>query len=153
MSKEKSQLPTKLTADTIPVMLEQVKNQIKEITGGGVKSEITNGSIPGFGKINDIKTLDNIIKATSSVTGRAKAYKEAAELVVPTGVKKPQFKIDGMSEAAMVNHLKARAIEVGRKEQLDVLKKIQKELEDNLTAEQKRENSLAKIQALIEAQQ
>lgn len=138
-----------LGQNDVPKMLSQVIAQIKLIKGNLPETPQTNGNLPGFGKIQTIATLDELIKATSMINGKSEAYKKAAELIVPIGVKKPTFTIDGMSVDNMINHIKLRAIEVGNKEKLAKLNKIKSTLEENLSAEAKLANDLKKIQGML----
>lgn len=148
--KTESSLPAKLTVENVPELLERVMKQIRTIKGDIPETPKTTGDLgSGFGTIESIKTLDDLIKATSMVVGKSEAYKKAAKLIVPDGVKTPEFTIDGMKVSNILDHIKMKAVEVGNKEKLTKLNKIRKELEDNLSEEDKRAKSLAKIENIL----
>jgi hypothetical protein len=151
-TQQESALPAVLGTNDVPKMLEQVTAQIKLIKGNLPKTPKTDGNLQGFGKVEDINSLESIIKAASMVIGKERSYKEAAEIMIPKdvkGVKVPAFRIGGMKAQDVLDHLKVRAVEVGNKEKLDKLNKIKKELEANLSAEAKLANSLSKIKGIL----
>jgi len=133
----------------VPAMLEAVTKQINSIKEGLPKQNKTTGELTGFGKIENLKTVDTLIKAASSVLGRQKAYAEAAEEIIPEGVKIPAFKINGSTAAAWISDIKSRVVLVANKERLDKLTKIQKTLESNLSVKDKLARDLQDIQEIL----
>ena len=138
-----------LGTSDVPKMLAQVTAQISLIKGTLPETPKTKADIPGFGKIDDLIDLATIIKAASAVLGKAKAYRDTAEIIMPEHLKTPVFRLNGMNEEEMLEHLKTRAVEVGNKEKLDKLKKIKFTLEANLSQKEKLANDLKKIQNLL----
>lgn len=137
------------TQNDVPAMLEQVKEKIAELVGTGKKEPSTKGKhLPGFGEISKIEKEADLIKAFSSITGREDAYKAAAK-AMNIKTKVPPFVIEGIGAAKWKEDIRARYAEVAHKAQLDKLKSIQKTLEENLSAEAKLANDLAKISALM----
>lgn len=151
MSKETNNIAliTNPTQNDIPTFLAQVNAKIKEIRGQVVEENKTaDKHLDGFGKVKDIKTVEELVKAHASVVARQKLYNESAtELGVD--VKKYPFKLSGASASSWIDDIKSRMVTVKYKSELDKLNKIKKELEDNLSAEQKLQNSLQKISSLL----
>ncbi len=134
----------------VPTMLEKVTEEIKLIKGELPDSPNTSVELPGYGRIVTINSVDQLIKAASSVISRADAYKLAAKEVVPEGMKIPVFKLGGATKAQWIEDIKGRIIIVGNQAKLDMLYKVKGELEQNLSAEAKLANSLSKIQEMFE---
>lgn len=129
----------------IPGMLELVKKQISALKKGQVGDSSTKGkNLPGFGEISKITKVSDLIKAHSSVVNRAKAYAESASTLGLKTTKFP-FKLDGCTEKQWVTDIEAAASILANKAELDKLAKTKKLLEDNLSAEAKLKNDLAKI--------
>lgn len=135
--------------DAIPAFLEKVNAQIAALKGNIGSEPKTTGSLAGFGKIKDIKTVADLIKAHSSVTNRAAAYKASAKVILPTGIKMPPFMLDGSSESAWVADIQARVTIVAHKTQLDKLTKIKEKLESNLSAKAKLAKDLGDIANML----
>jgi hypothetical protein len=133
----------------IPKMLDMVNDQIKKIKGGLPDQPHTDKELPGFGKVANIKTVDDLIKAASMVRAKEKAYNEAAKEIIPEGMKKPVFKLQGITAGRWIEDISARVIVVGNKEQLDKLIKVKKKLEENLSAESKLARDLVEIQSIL----
>jgi hypothetical protein len=150
MTKKKKETTVALLGQNdVPTMLEQVNARIKAIKGELPEATHTTSNLPGFGKIAEIKTVDMLIKAASSVLGKEAAYKAAAKEIIPEGIKTPQFKIEGSTAKQWLDDIKNRVVVVGHKEQLTKLNSIKTELEANLSAEAKLANSLAKIKGIL----
>ena len=137
------------TQQDIPGMLKKVTERINALKKGSAEKVKTTGELGDFGKIKDIKKVDTLIKAYSSVTNRAKAYDEAAKEILPTGVSKPVFKIEGSTAAEWKSDIEKRIVEVGFQQELDKLNKVKKTLEENLSAEAKLANDLKKIAGFL----
>jgi len=133
----------------VPAMLEAVTKQINSIKEGLPKQNKTTGELTGFGKIENLKTVDTLIKAASSILGKQKAYIEAAKEIIPEGVKVPVFKLNGSTPDAWLSDIKSRVVLVANKERLDKLTKIQKTLESNLSVKDKLARDLQDIQAIL----
>jgi len=150
MSEEKTTttLATLGVAD-VPKYLDQVNQLIKDIKGNLPKSPNTNENLTGFGKINEIKTVAELLKAASMIMGKKAGYEAAAKKLLPEGYKVPTFKINGNTADHWLEDIQARIIVVYNKEKLEKLEKIKKTLEENLSAEAKLANDLLKIQNLL----
>ena len=135
----------------VPKMLETVKDQIKNLKGNVGKEEPTAKPLPGFGMIKDIKKLSDLIKAASMVNAKSAAYKEAAKQIVPEGIKPPNFEIEGMSQNSIIDHLRKRYAELYNSDRIKELLKVQKILEENLSAEAKLANSLKDIAGILKS--
>jgi len=149
MSEEKTTTLATLGVADVPAYLEQVNKLISEIKGNLPKAPNTNENLTGFGKISEIKTVSELLKAASMIMGKKAGYEAAAKKLLPEGYKVPTFKINGNTAAHWMEDIQARIIVVYNKEKLEKLEKIKKTLEENLSAEAKLANDLAKIKALI----
>jgi len=131
--------------EDIPKLLQQVKDQISKLKGGDGKEPSTVGkSLPSFGEIAHINSEQDLIKAFSSVTEKEVMYKGAIKEMGLSG-KIPTFDLEGVSAKKWKDDIKLRYAEVSQKQKLATLTAIQKELEDNLSAKDKLNNSLGKI--------
>jgi len=133
----------------IPKLLEKVVAQIKAIKGDLPEVPKTTGELQGFGKIGEIKTVECLIKAYSSVTNRAKAYREAAKEILPAHTKMPPFMLDQSSEQAWIDDIKNRIGIVAHESELKKLNNIKKKLEDRLSEEDKLNKTLEEIQNIL----
>jgi hypothetical protein len=155
MAKKKAEVAL-LGQHDIPGFLDTVKKQIASIKGDLPNTPKTTGELPGFGKIENIDKVETLIKAASSVLGREKAYYEAAEEIMPRNtegknlIKVPEFKLEGSTKDAWIDHIKSRMIIVANKTKLEKLEKIKRKLEENLSAEAKLANDLKEIQGIID---
>lgn len=125
------------TQEDIPALLEKVTKQINDIKGDLPKATKTTGTLDGFGKISDISTVTNLIKAYSMIDAKADAYDQAAAEILPEGIKKPALSINGSSPASWKTDIKGRIKVVARKAELDKLIKVKTKLESNLSAKAK----------------
>jgi len=150
MKKEKSLNLQSLGTNDVPVLLEKVNEKINEIKKGIPKEVTTKGKIlEDFGRIEDIDDVETLIKAASMVLGKEKAYKEAAKVVVPAGIKVPQFTISGHKAKDWIEAIESRVVEVAYKTELKKLEEVKKTLEENLSAEMKLANDLKKIATIL----
>lgn len=140
---------SKYTQENIPAMLAAVTAKITLLKGGIPKEATTKGKdLPGFGEITSIKTVQELVQAHSSVTNKARVYKESAEILdIP--LKKYPFKLNGCSEEQWVADITSTIAIVKNKVELDKLTKTKALLEANLSAEAKLAEDLKKIAALI----
>lgn len=125
------------TQDDIPMLLDKVNGQIKELKVGIPESTKTTGILDGFGTIANIATVANLLKAHSMIVAKSEAYDKSAKDILPKGVKKPALTINGSSPSAWIADIKGRIIIVGRKAELDKLIKVKTKLESNLSAKAK----------------
>lgn len=98
---------------------------LKHITDSVYK---TSGLIPGFAKnIKDETSIEELIKMYSSVSGRAKAYAEAAEDLLGPDSTYPAFKLNGATVADFKSDIKLRIDILNHKAKYDELVAIKKE--------------------------
>ena len=133
----------------IPGMLETINASIKKLKGGLPSETKTTGELPGFGKIKDIDSVSNLIKAHSTVVFKAKAYHASAKEILPEGIKAPAFVLAGSSEAAWVDDIKGRVGVVAHKSKLAKLTKIKNTLEGHLSEEMKLAKDLEGINEVL----
>ncbi len=154
MSEKKNEIAKKtdlmnLSIQDIPSLLETVNEQIETLKGGKTESNpAKNAVLDGFGKISDITDIQLLVKAASSVMGKAKYYKEAAEIVAKD-INVPEFSINGVTEKQWLKAVQKRIIQVMNAEKLKKLEQVRKTLEENLSAEAKLANDLKKIAEII----
>jgi hypothetical protein len=139
------------TQDDIPGLLETVNEKIKMIKGGIPKGTKTTGSLEGFGKVSSIETVEDLLKAYSMVKAKAAAFKDAADDILPEGIKLPIMKISGSAPSAWIVDLTARIKVVANKVELDKLIQVKEKLESNLSAKAKLNKDLADIHGILEA--
>ncbi len=137
------------TQADIPNMLETVVAKIKLLKAGVEDKPQTTGELDGFGSINKIDTVEQLIKAHSSVVNRQKCYDESANEILPENIKKPTFKLNGFSSKQWVSDIKKRIVEVGYKQELEKLNKVKTKLEANLSAEAKLAKDLKDIANIL----
>lgn len=140
-----------MTQDDIPAMLDKVNAQIAAFRKGLPKENKTTGSLEGFGPIDKLDSLPNLIKAFTMVTNKARAYREACETpnLLPQGIKPPPFKISGSSESAWCDDIRGRIVEVAHKTQIEKLTKIKATLESNLSQKAKLAKDLLEINNML----
>src|SRR4030042_75104 len=132
----------------IPGMLKIVLAKIKELKGNMPETSKTTGSLPGFGKIKEIKTVEDLIKAHSSVVGRQVAY-NASAAALDVNVDKFPFKIEGSTTEEWVNDIKATINIVKNKVALDKFDQVRIKLESNLSAKMKLAKDLEDCQNIL----
>lgn len=143
-----------MTVNDVPAMLEQVKEQIKALTGDTKNKEVT-VPFPGFGLLSDINDISILIKAASVVRAKEREYVETAPIVMPKPVEGakaipvPTFKLEGITAKVWLNAITVRIGEVYNADKLSKLKAVKSKLEANLSAEMKLANSLKEIAELI----
>ena len=136
--------------EDIPKMLETVNAKILKLKGGPEKEASTIGkTLDPFGEIANIDTIDELIKAYSSISARESLYKEAIK-ELKLKIKVPTFNIDGITPKKWKDDIKLRIQEVAFKDQLESLEKIKSKLEENLSQEAKLANDLAEVNKIME---
>ena len=135
------------TVADVPDLLKQVNEQIKQLKGEE-EDPITDGNLEGFGRLSDIDDVTTLVRAASSVMGKAAAYDKAAE---ETGVdiSKFPFKINKWGAEKWLKDIKRRINEVTFKDRLDKLTKVKDELEQHLSAEDKFNATVQNIVSII----
>lgn len=144
-----STVPAVLGQKDVPGMLLQVEEQIRLLKKGMPAQAHTTSELPGFGKINDIKTVDALLKAASSVQGKYDGYMEAGKKLMPDGMKIPTFKLGKSTYNQWMEDIKGAIIVVANKTQLDKLNLVKATLKENLSAEAKLAAGLASIGVIL----
>ena len=139
-----------ITREDLPAMLEQVIEKISALTPTKKSpSESVKGTeLPGVGLIENLKTVDSVVKAHSMVSAKEKAYDEA---VVNLGLKptKYKLKLNGISATRWQDALLGVVSEIENKVQLKNLNEIKKKLEDNLSEDAKLAKAFGDIQKIL----
>jgi len=106
-------------------------------------------NLQGFGDLSKETKVDTLVKAFSSVAGRANAYASAAkELDVESY---PEFIVDGGSVEDWKNDIKLRIAIITHKDELDKLKALQKEASAFLSQEDQKAIFLQKIAGSLQS--
>jgi hypothetical protein len=141
-------LPT-FSMDNLVSYLEVVKAKIKEIKGNDGDDFKISKDLPGFGNIQNIEDPVKLIQAYHSVSARETGYNEAAKEMGLTKV--PEFRLEGHLGTAWKQDIIRRYHLATKKEQLEKLEKVKKELEANLSQEDKLKAMTANIAEILEA--
>ena len=145
-------LSKQFTKEDVPGMLEKVNAAIEAIKQGIPEKKQTTGDLDGFGPIDEIDSVEQLIKAHSSVTGRARAYEASyAALAAKSKLKKkaPKFTIGDHSEQAWLDDIDARCIVVEHQSELKKLEQVKTKLESHLSEESKLSKDLAEIGSIL----
>jgi len=133
----------------IPGMLKIVLAKIKELKGNMPETSKTTGILPGFDKkVKEIDTVEELIKAHSSIIGRAKAYNESAEML-EVNIEKFPFKLEGSTAEEWINDIKSTINIVKNKVALDKFEQVRIKLESNLSAKMKLAKDLEDCQNIL----
>ena len=129
----------------VPNMLKDVTKQLEALTGGESKKSSTDGvDLPGFGVLNDIDDVQQLIKAHSSINAKEAGFKASCkELKLSLNLK--PFTVNGVEPKQWKHDISLRINAVANKVQIAKLKKIKTTLEGNLSAEAKLAKDLADI--------
>lgn len=138
---------TLMTVDDVPQLLEMVTKQITALKGGMPTGPKTTAALSGFGKIEGIHTVSELIRAAATVNAKETSYAAAAAMILPEGIKIPAFTLSGVSAKSWISDITARVSVVANKEKLERLTKMQDTLKANLSAKDKLANDLAAMQA------
>jgi len=133
------------TQNDVPAMLEKVTEQLNALMGGAPKESSTKGvQCPGFGLIENIDDVQQLVKAYGSIIGKEEYFKTAVK-ELGLKIKLKPFTVNDITPAKWKSEIEARISTVANKVQIDKLKQIKATLESNLSAEAKLAADLAKI--------
>jgi hypothetical protein len=133
------------TQNDVPGMLEKVTLQLNELIGSEPKESSTKGvQCPGFGLIEEINDVQDLIKAYGSIIGKEEYFKVSLK-ELGLAIKLKPFTINNITPAKWKSEIKSRINTVANKVQIDKLQQIKATLESNLSAEAKLASDLAKI--------
>ena len=136
---------------SIPAMIAQVNAKIKQLSPAGssdADAKMGDRKISGYGRLDDISTVENIVKVHSAMKEKNRAYTESAK-TLGVDLKKYPIQIDGYSPKTWIKALENRLTRVKNKVELAKLMEAKKLLEANLSAEDKLAKDLAKIQGMF----
>jgi hypothetical protein len=139
----------KFTQADIPSLLEKVNNQIKELSKNDSVKPVITQQLPGFTDIHKTDSIIALLAACGSVEGKTESFNKMADKYLPTGSKKPEFKIEGVSPKEWLDYLQIKISEITHKKELDKLRSVKTTLEANLSQEMKLANDLAKIADIL----
>ena len=126
--------------------------KISSLKAGTKTEPSTKGkSLEGFGQIEQISSVMELLKAKSSIQARAAAYKTAAK-DLPEGIKAPPFKISGLSAEAWISDINDRIVLVYNKTQLDKLTQVKNKLESHLSEDMRLQRDLGNIAELLSSE-
>ena len=133
MAKKAKTTDVALISD-VPSVLDKLNAEISSLKKIEESVYKTTGKVDGLGI--DIKTelkVDNLIKAFSSISGRAKAYGEAAQELGQKSV--PQFTVGGGTVDEWKSDIMLRIDIINHKEKLDKLKGFKDKMSKFLSEE------------------
>ena len=129
----------------VPAMLDNVTKQLEALVGNNDKKATTDGiHLPGFGEINEIEDVQQLIKAHSSINAKEAGFNASCK-ELKLKLKLKPFNINGVTPTQWKNDIGLRINAVANKVQIAKLKKIKNTLESNLSAEAKLAKDLADI--------
>ena len=140
-----------LNEETVPAALAKIDQKISEVTKNISTEPKTLGvNLPSFDKpISKMETVEELVLAYAYVKQYKEKFDEAASEIVPEGTKIPTFKIKDIAATTWLQDIQDRMVIVSNKEKLDKLKKVREQLAQHLTEEQKRQESLRTIAAIL----
>lgn len=145
MKKNEVSVAGQFTQEDVPAMLEKVTEQLETLIGSKTKDSTTKGvDLPGFGCLENIDDVQQLIKAHSSVNGKEAAFKASVK-ELNLKLKLKPFTISNITPAQWKKEIAIRINEVANKVQIEKLKEIKATLEANLSAKDKLAKDLAKI--------
>lgn len=134
--------------EAIPGMLKQVLQKIREIKGLIPTESSITATLQGFGKLDDIKSVEELVKAHSVIIAKERAYNESAK-DLGLSTKKYPYMLHGHRATAWISGIQRRVVLVAHKSELDKLNKIKAKLEANLSTKDKLRKDLEDISKLL----
>lgn len=121
-------------ADAVDV----IKSKLAELKHIQERVYKTSGALPGFSNRVETETdLTELIKMHSSVIGKAKAYDDSCEALLP-GQSVPVFKIGGYTKEEWVADIELRIAVIHNEERLNYLKDLKRRYEELMDKEDKK---------------
>jgi hypothetical protein len=139
---------TVLDTNNVPSIIGALEAKIKsfgEITDSKYR---TSGNLDGFGDIKKETNVGNLIKAFSSVNGRAKSYVDAAEALGLTTF--PAFELNGGSVEDWRKDILLRINLITHKETLDKLNTYKEKFQKFLSEEDQKQMLVAEMAAFLQ---
>jgi hypothetical protein len=135
------------TTTEVPEVIKALQAQIDELKDIETSQWKTSGNLDGFGSIKEEKKIENLIRAYSSVKGRANAYEDAADDLGITTY--PQFNINGGTVEDWKHDIQLRIAIVNHKEKLDKLKDFKAKAERFLSEEDQKKMLFNEMSAFL----
>lgn len=137
-----------LTTQDVPALLKRVGAQISALKGNIPNAAKDLGVFEGIGKLQDMKTVEVLLKVLSILRAKESAYKTAVT-EAQVELKKYPFKINKHSASVWATAITYRIGIVKNEVELKKLEKVQKILKDNLSAEAKFANDMKSATAIL----
>jgi len=135
------------TRADVPKLLAEVNRQIAELKGEE-QDPITDGNLENFGRLSDINDVTTLVRAASSVKGKAAAYNNVAE-ELQVDLSKFPFKINKWGAEKWMKDIKRRINEVTYKDKLNKLEKVRDELSGFLSEDDKFSQAVHNIVSIM----
>ena len=145
IAKSKNETGVALTANDVPTMLENVNAKIKALKVEIKEDNKITSSLPGFGNVGDIDTVEKLVEAQSMIDTKEDAYKKAAKKM-KVDVKKFPFSIGNHSAKEWGIYIQSRVSYVVNKVQIDILEEAKTKLESHLSEDMRLAKDLGAIQ-------
>jgi len=147
----KTEVMTKVGINDLPGMVEKINESLKALKGeDGRKHRAITTHLAGYGKITDIRTVEDMIKAYASVDAKEQAYNAAADSL-GIDVKAYPCKINNVTPDEWREEIKVRVVEVRNKLEIERLTKLKEILEANMSIEDKLTKELSEYKEVISA--
>lgn len=141
---------SQFTLEQVPTMLEKINAEIAKLKGDNEKSPVINEGLGVFGQIANITDHTVLIDAYSFITRKAAAYEEnKGHFEEIEGAKLGDFKEKGHSVKAWKDAIDAQYRKIRFDARLQKLEKAKDLLKENLSKEQKFQQSMADLADLF----
>lgn len=139
-----------ITLENVPSLLERVNQEIQKLKGNKEKNARISESLGNFGRVTDIKDLNTLRGAYAYVTRKLEAvsaYDEVFEVAL--GQKMDSSKENGFTAEKWQEEILAQAAEITFASKLEKLEKTRSILMENVSKEQKFQESMKDIVDLL----
>lgn len=137
-----------LVTFSVPDVIAQLENKIKELDHITDSKYRTSGNLDGFGDIKKETSIANLIKAFSVVMAKANAYQASAtELNIATF---PVFEVNGGSVEDWKKDIQLRIAIIEHKETLDKLQGYRDKMKEFLSKEDQKAMLMQEMAAFLE---
>ena len=140
---------TELTQEDIPMMLEKVNKQLADLMPKELKTS-KDVRVSGT-KVSEMGSLDECIRAHSSIVEKTRAYKKSKTALGLDSVNMEDLKFSGRTPKEVMDALKARTVAIINEVAIREMKEIKTMLESNLSAKMKLSNDLNKMASRMES--
>ncbi len=142
--------PDMITLENVPTLLEQVNKKIDELKGGREKNVRITETLGQFGSISGIKDLATLRGAYAYVTKKLEAVNSFnGDFEAALGQKVDEAKENGYTVEQWQKEILAQAKEITFATTLEKLEQTRKILMENVSKEQKFQESMKDIVGLL----